>query len=102
MKTMKKFVYLFIGGKPPPADPAESKKVMAAWEAWFGTLGKSLVDMGSILGDRKTLGGTAATKVTGYTVVQAADLKAAVALAKNCPLRPGESLEVLQAMPPQM
>lgn len=98
---MKKFVYLFIGGTPP-ADPAESKKVMAAWEAWFGMLGGSLVDMGSILGDRKTVGAPAATKVTGYTVVQAADLKAAVTLAKNCPLGPGESLEVLEAMPPQM
>lgn len=98
---MKKFVYLFIGGTPP-ADPTESKKVMAAWEAWFGMLGKNLVDMGSILGDRKTVGAPAATKVTGYTVVQAADLKAAVALAKNCPLGPGESLEVLEAMPPQM
>ena len=99
---MKKFVFLFIGGKPPPADPAESKKVMAAWDAWFSSLSKSMVDTGSILGDRKTLGAPAATKVTGYTVVQAADLKAAVALAKNCPLRPGESLEVLEAMPPQM
>ena len=101
MNVMKRFVYLYIGGKPPE-DAAEGKKLMAAWEAWFGTLGKNLVDMGAILGDRKTLGGTAATKVTGYTVVQAADLKAAAALAKNCPLRPGESLEILEAMPPQM
>jgi len=98
---MKRFVYLYIGGKPPE-DAAEGKKLMAAWEAWFGMLGESLVDMGSILGDRNTVGAPAATNVTGYTVVQAADMQAAMALAKNCPLGPGESLEVLEAMPPQM
>jgi len=98
---MKKFVYLYIGGEPP-ADAAEGKKVMAAWEAWFGTLGKDLVDIGAILGDRKTVGGSAATKATGYCVVQAADLKAAVAMAKKAPLGPGMSIEILETMPPQM
>jgi len=58
---MKKFLYLYIGGEMPKSE-AEGEKVMAAWMAWFGTLGKNLVDPGAPLGDRKTLGGTAASK----------------------------------------
>jgi len=82
-----------------PKSEAEGEKVMAAWMAWFGTLGKNLVDPGAPLGDRKTLGGTAASKATGYCIVQAADLKAAIAMAKTCPLSGGASVEILETMP---
>ncbi len=99
---MKKFLYLTIGGKMP-ANEAEGKKVMAAWMAWFDTLGKNLVEPGAPLGNRKTLGATFASKATGYCIVQAADLKAAVAMAKGCPaVAAGDSIEILEITPQDM
>lgn len=94
VKSMKNFLFLTIGGEMP-ADEAEGKKVMAAWMAWFDKLGDSLVDSGAPLGDRKTVGGTAVTNATGYCIVKAADLKAAVAMAKACP----GCVEVLETVP---
>lgn len=96
LKTLKNFVYLYIGGDMPKND-AETKKVMAAWEAWFREIGDSVVDMGAPFGERKSIGAPGASKATGYTVVKAANLKAAVALAKNCPVGTG-TLEVLETM----
>ena len=99
---MKKFLYLTIGGKMP-ANEAEREKVMAAWMAWFGTLGKNLVEPGAPLGDRKTLGATFASKATGYCIVQAADLKAAIFMAKGVPaLAAGDSIEILEITPQEM
>jgi hypothetical protein len=101
---MKKFVYLYIGGDMGmPADEAKGKKVMAAWMAWFDTLGKNLVDGGAPFGQRKTVGGKAASKATGYSIVQAADFKAAVAMTKTCPhLTAGDGIEILETTPAQM
>ncbi len=95
---MKNFVYLYIGGDMPKNE-TEAKKVMAAWMAWFAELGDKLVDAGAPLGDRKTLGAPATSKATGYCVVKAADLKAAVGMAKKCPLGAGASIEILETMP---
>jgi len=97
VKPVKNFVYLYIGGEMPK-NAAEGKKVMAAWEAWFREIGDSVVDMGAPFGERKSIGAPGASKATGYTVVKAADLKAAVALAQNCPVGNG-TLEVLETMP---
>ena len=99
---MKKFVFLTIGGKMPSNDQ-EAKKVMGEWMAWFGVLGKNLVDPGAPLGERKTLGSAAGSKATGYCVVQAADLQAAIAMAKACPaIAAGDGIEILEATPAKM
>lgn len=99
---MKKFLFLTIGGKMP-ADDKEAKKVMDQWMTWFGLLGKNLVEPGAPLGERKTLGSATGSRVTGYCVVQAADLKAAVALAKACPaIAAGDGVEVLEITPAMM
>ena len=98
MKSTKNFLYLYIGDFEMPADEAKAKKLMAAWMAFFRKLGNNLVDSGAPLGDRKTVGGNAVTKATGYSIVKAADLKAAVTLAKSCP----GCVEVLEAMPQPM
>lgn len=94
---MKNFVYLYIGGEMPK-DEAEAKKEMARWEAWFREIGENIVDMGAPFGERKSIGAPGASKATGYTIVKAANLKAAVALAKNCPVGKG-TLEVLETRP---
>lgn len=96
---MAKFLYLYFGGKPPK-NPEEGKKVMQAWTAWFGQVGSKIVDGGAPLGPRKSIGGSAASSATGYSIVDAGSLDEAIALTKGHPLLArGGSIEVCEAMP---
>ena len=60
--------------------------------AWFGGMGDAVVDGGNPLGMSKTLtsGGVTddggANPVSGYSIVNAADMDAAVEMAKGCPM----------------
>ncbi|MDH4334895.1 MAG: hypothetical protein OEW24_06500 [Chloroflexota bacterium] len=99
---MAKFLLLFHGGTMPES-PEEGAKVMQAWTDWFASLGDSVVDLGSPISQRRTFGADGAVSsgdadsVTGYTVLQAADIDAAVALAKTCPgLSSGTRFEVAE------
>jgi len=59
---------------------------MAAWTAWFESMGAHLVNIGQPVFERGTLGNCAAdTVLGGYSLVTADDLEAAVALAMGCP-----------------
>jgi hypothetical protein len=79
---------------------------MEAWGAWFGTLGDAVVDGGAPTGASKTLksdGSTApgggANPISGYSLISATDLEAAVSLAKGCPiLASGGSVEVAETI----
>ena len=100
---MANYVLAYHGGGMPETEE-ESAKVMAAWEAWYGQLGAAIVDGGAPTGQAKTVNpdgsvadGGGANPLTGYTVVTAADLDAAVALAKGCPiLSTGGTIEVAE------
>jgi hypothetical protein len=68
----------------------------ALWDAWFEQLGSSIVDRGNPVFNRRTLGhcGTD-TLLGGYSLITAADLDAAVTLAKGSPtLASGGGVEV--------
>lgn len=67
-----------------------------AWMDWFGEIGSAIVELGSRVGRTSSLGaGPTGSVVTGYTIIRAADLEAAVLLAKGCPgLRQGGAVEV--------
>ena len=100
---MPKFVYIYHGGKMPET-AEEGEREMARWMAWFGEMGESVVDGGAPVGMSSTVhsdgavtpdGG--ANPVSGYSVVQANDLDAAIAMAKGCPvLAGGGSVEVAE------
>ena len=101
---MTKFVFAYHGGKAPES-PEEGAKVMAAWQAWFGTMGDAIVDGGNPVGPSKTVsadgvadnGGS--NPLSGYTLIDAADIDAAVEHAKGCPiLQDGGSVEVAEAI----
>ena len=86
---MAKFVLIYRDGETPPAP---SPDVMETWMAWFGQLGDAVVELGAPLGASATVAsdgtsseGTGTDPVTGYTVVQAATMDDAVALANGCP-----------------
>jgi hypothetical protein len=101
---MPKYVLAYHGGAMA-ATPAEQEAAMAAWGAWFGSLGDAVVDMGNPTGAAKTVSasgavdGGGANRLTGYSLVNAADLEAAVNLVKGCPiLTNGGSVEVAEAL----
>ena len=100
---MPKFVFAYHGGKPPES-PEEGEKVMAAWGAWFETLGAAVVDGGAPVGVSKTVsaGGVAdgggSNPLSGYSIVNADNIDAAVEMAKGCPILDGGSVEVAEAM----
>jgi hypothetical protein len=103
---MTNFVFAYRGGSGMATTPEAQEKVMAAWGAWFGTLGADLVEAGSPFGPALTVapdgsstdGGAAG--LTGYSVVSATDLSSAAALAKGCPLlADGGTVEIYETLP---
>lgn len=83
---MGKYVLVYQGGAM--AETAEAQQAaMAAWGAWFGSLGATVVDGGAPFGASAAVGGGGSrTGLTGYSVLEAADLDAAVGLAGGCPI----------------
>lgn len=88
---MTQFIFAYHGGKSPET-PEEGEKVMAAWGAWFGGLGDAIVQPGAPVGLSKTVSGSGvaddggANPVSGYSVVSATNMDAAVTMAKGCPM----------------
>ena len=99
---MAKYLLLFRGGKMPETPDAQAQ-VMAAWTAWFGTLGSALVDAGNptsagrTINPDRTVGGDGRPAASGYSIISADSLDAAVVLAKGCPvLDGGASVDVCE------
>ena len=86
-------------------DEAAGAAVMQAWMGWFDTLGAAVIDVGNPTWQSKTVNGDGSVSmgggsnpITGYSLISAADIDAAVALAKGCPiLSGGGSVEVCEA-----
>lgn len=104
--------YMFIYHAPPtPSDapepsPDEMAEVMGAWNQWAEQVGDGMIDFGTPLADgiRVTRDGTSASdrEVVGYTVLEADDRDAALALAKGHPhldMPGGCQIEVHEAQP---
>jgi hypothetical protein len=99
---MANYVMVYKGGGMPVSDE-ERDRVMAAWGAWLGGLGESMVDVGNPFGPSAEVsnGGTvsdgASSSLTGYSILSAETLNAATDLAKGCPvLARGGSVEVYE------
>ena len=84
---MPKFMMIYHGGGRPDS-PEEGEKVMAAWMAWMGGIGENLVDGGNPAGMSKTV------------TANAADMDAAIEIAKGCPILEGGqgTVEIAEAM----
>jgi len=102
---MANYVFAYTGGTMADTEAAQ-QAAMAAWGAWFGTLGKAVVDAGNPFGPAATIaadgsvseGGSA--RLTGYSILAADSLGAATTLAKDCPvLTGGGAVEVYEIFP---
>ena len=97
---MPKFIFAYHGGKMPDT-PEEGARVMEAWQSWYAGMGAAVVDGGAPVGQSTTVHGDGSTTddgganpISGYTVVEAADLDAAVEMAKGCPILADGTVEV--------
>ncbi len=90
---MAKYVLLYSGGGTAQT-PAEREKINQQWGAWFGKLGKVVVDEGnpfsdkvkSIAPDGRVKDGTAGERASGYSIVEAGSVEEATEFAKGCPV----------------
>ena len=105
--TMANFLLLYTGGSMPES-PAETEAVMQAWGAWLGKIGSNLVDQGnpftpkakSISSNGTVSDGPVGELASGYSVIKADSLDAAVAIAKECPvLQGGAKITVYETFP---
>ena len=95
---MGKYVFAYKGGGMAPTEE-EQQRVMAAWTAWFGTLGDSVVEIGNPFGASAAVNGGSTSGLTGYSVVSAESLDDAVAKAGGCPiLANGGGVEVYETI----
>jgi hypothetical protein len=96
---MGKYVLTYQGGGMADTEEAQ-QAAMAAWGAWFGTLGAAVVDGGAPFGASSAVGGgSAKAGLTGYSILEAADLPAAVRLAEGCPIiADGGTVDVYEAL----
>jgi hypothetical protein len=87
--------FVFTDRMPAGYVPGRPDTV-AAWVAWFDSMGDSLSDRGNPVFESTELGNCGAeTRLGGYTFVNAEDLESAVALAKGSPaLEAGGGVEV--------
>lgn len=101
---MAKYVLAYQGGSVPEAE-ADQQAVMEQWTSWFGSLGAAVIDGGNPFGPAKTIAKDGAVRdggaaeLTGYSVIDAANLDDATAKAKDCPvLGSGGTVDVYEAI----
>ncbi len=100
---MANYLLVYHGGGDMGATPEAQAKTMAAWMGWFGGLGSAVVDGGNPVGRACTItkGGTSedggANPATGYSVITAESMAAALKMASGCPvIADGGSVEVCE------
>jgi hypothetical protein len=87
--------FLFSYRVPKTYTPG-SPEDLAAWGAWFQSMGSNLVDPGKPIAERRALGSCPPESLQGgYSLVTADDVEAALELAERCPgLSQGFGVEV--------
>jgi len=101
---MSQYMITYLGGNQP-ATPEEGKQHFARYKQWLSSLGDAAVSPANPLKDTCTVnadgsvtsGGS--STMSGFTVVEADSMDAAMKMAKACPfLEIGGSLEVSELM----
>ena len=97
---MTQYIITYLGGNPT-STPEEGQQHMAKYKQWLASMGDNAVSPANPLKNTSTIspdgtvtaGGT--TAMSGYTIIKADSMDAALAIAKACPfLDVGGSLEV--------
>lgn len=87
---MPNYLLAYHGGKMPES-PEEGAEHMAKWEAWATSLGDSLVNRGTPLGQSKSVSSSGVTDgggtdpLLGYSILKADNIDAAVKIVEKSP-----------------
>lgn len=88
---MPRFMLLYTGPATPPSEmaPERVQEVMGGWQAWMERVGSAMIDIGtpmaaglSVVDDGST---RAAGELNGYSIIEAENRDAAVALVDGHP-----------------
>lgn len=97
---MSQYIIVYLGGNQP-ATPEEGQKHFAKYQEWLSSLGDAAIIPMNPFQDTRTVNpdGSVApgstTAMSGYTIIEADSMEAALTIAKACPfLDIGGSLEV--------
>ncbi len=97
---MPQYIITYLGGDQP-SSPEEGKQHFAKYREWLSSLGDSAVSPANPFKNTSTVNsdGTvttgSTTSMSGYTIIEADSMEAALSIAKACPfLDIGGSLEV--------
>ncbi len=104
---MPNYVFAYHGGKKPES-PEEGAEHMAKWKAWVVDLGDVMVNPGTPLGMSKTVSSDGVSDdggsnpLSGYSIVTADSMDAALEMAKGCPHLDFGTIEVAEVMEMKM
>ncbi len=97
---MAQYIMTYLGGDQP-SSPEEGRQHFAKYKEWLVSLGDSAVSPANPFKDTHTVNSDgavttgSATSMSGYTIIEADSMEAALEIAKACPfLDIGGSLEV--------
>ena len=98
---MPQFMLSYVGSPNHPSTPDEGKTHMAEYQAWLGSLGAAAISPMNplkstcLVNPDTTVTQGGITGMSGYTLIEAGSLEAALEIAKTCPyLGIGGTLEV--------
>lgn len=102
---MSNYVLIYYG-EPKFGSREDGASYMAQWRAWVGGLGTAMVNPGIPLKKSKTVSSSGvsdgaagvATRLTGFSVVEADSMDAAIEMAKKCPHLQHGTVDVAEAM----
>lgn len=100
---MPSYMFAYHGGKKPES-PEAGADMMARWQAWLEGLGAAAVNPGTPLGMSRTVstegvaddGGS--NPLSGFSIVEADSMEAALEMAKSCPFVEMGTIEVAEMM----
>lgn len=100
---MPSYIIAYHGGKKPES-PEEGARQKAKWKAWLDGLGDAVVNPGTPLGMSRFVssGGVSddggPDPLTGFSIVKADSMDAALEMAKECPFLDIGTIEVAEVM----
>lgn len=102
---MPEYIIAYRGGKKPE-NPADGANEMARWKTWVEDMGDDAINPGTPLGKSVIISSQGVSDepvndaMSGYTIVRADDMDAALKIASACPFLDMEeaTLEVAQIM----
>ena len=100
---MPNYIIAYHGGKKPES-PEEGGKQMEKWQAWVDGLGDAVVNPDTPLGKSRIVSSDGVSddggpnSLTGYSIVKADTMDAALEMAKACPFLDIGTIEVAEVM----